>query len=226
MPPSHAQVLPMNKHAFATVVLDVDSTISGVEGIQWLAARRGDIVARRVASLTHDARTGAAPYETVYAARLAAIRPRRDEVDALSRAYVDAIDPYCAETVRRLSHAGVRVILVTSGFRHALVRLAFYLSIDLADVHAVDIRFDALGAYTGYDASSPLTRRDGKRDLIATLDIDRPVLAVGDGLSDLAMRGSVDAFAAYTGFIAQERVVRQADLVLESFSQLASAVLA
>ena len=172
----------MNKHAFATVVLDVDSAITGIDGIAWLAERRGELVARRVASLAADAAAGAIPYEAAYAARLAAIRPRRDEVDALSRAYIDAIDPYCGDAIRQLRRAGVRTILVSESLRHALVRLAFYLGVDFDDVHAVDVRFDALGAYTGFDASSPLLARDGKRRVIDALDIDRPVLAVGAGL--------------------------------------------
>ena len=40
---------------FGTVVLDVDSTISGIEGIDWLASRRGEIISRRVSSLTEEA---------------------------------------------------------------------------------------------------------------------------------------------------------------------------
>ena len=34
---------------FRTIVLDVDSTLCGIEGIDWLAARRGHAIAERVA---------------------------------------------------------------------------------------------------------------------------------------------------------------------------------
>ena len=79
---------------FRSLVLDVDSTVSGIEGIDWLAARRGDLVSRRVADLTQRAMLGNIPLEQVYGTRLAEIRPRREEVDALARAYVDAIAPH------------------------------------------------------------------------------------------------------------------------------------
>src|SRR5438105_4198390 len=101
----------MTRPAFATVVLDVDSTISGVEGIDWLAHRRGDEVARSVASLTDEAMRGAIPLESVYGARLAAIRPSQADVDALSHIYVERMAPGCAATVARLRTAGVQIVM-------------------------------------------------------------------------------------------------------------------
>ena len=66
--------------AFATVVLEVDSVISSIDGLTWLAARRGDVIAHRVAALTAQMRAGD-PH--AYAECLSAIRPRRDEVEQL-----------------------------------------------------------------------------------------------------------------------------------------------
>ena len=102
---------------FRTLVLDVDSTVSGIEGIDWLAARRGEAICRRVSELTWEAMQGRLPLEQVYGARLAEIRPRRDEVDALSRAYVDAMAPGVVEVVARIRSAGVQVLLVSGGIR-------------------------------------------------------------------------------------------------------------
>jgi phosphoserine phosphatase len=215
----------MMKPAFNTVVLDVDSTVSGIEGVDWLAKRRGDIVARKVATLTDEAMRGIIPLEQVYGARLSAIRPRRDDLDALSRAYVEAIDPNVTESIAALRRAGVHILLVSGGLRHALFRLALHLGIDVADLHAVDIRFDALGAYSGFDETSPLTMSLGKRALLEGLTVARPLLVVGDGATDLATRGVADTFAAYTGFVTRQTVVDNADVVLDSFVQLTQLVL-
>ena len=210
--------------AFATVILDVDSTVSGIEGVDWLARRRGDVVARKVASLTNEAMRGAIPLDDVYAQRLGAIRPRRHELDALAAAYVDAIAPNCAEVIARFRHADVRVVLVSSGLRHALIRLAMRLGVELSDLHAVDIRFDAGGAYAGFDTRSPLTTANGKHALIADLRLERPVLMAGDGATDAAARDVVDCFVAYTGFVEREAVVRQAAARVSSFDELAGLV--
>jgi HAD superfamily phosphoserine phosphatase-like hydrolase len=211
---------------FATVALDVDSTVSRIEGIDWLAERRGDVVARRIADLTERAMQGTIPLEQVYRARLDAIRPRRDDIDALARAYVAELAPGCAEAISKLRHAGVHVILVSGGIRNALLRLALQLDFDVGDLHAVDIRLDTGGAYAGFDASSPLTRSTGKHTLLASLSLPRPLLMVGDGATDLATRGAVDSFAAFTGFVSREAVVREADVVIASFDDLVAYVLA
>jgi len=208
-----------------SVVLDVDSTVSGIEGIDWLAARRGDVVSRRVADLTQRAMQGGVPLEQVYGTRLAEIRPRREEVDALSHAYVEAIAPGAPETIARMRRTGVQVVLVSGGLRSALFRLAFRLGLGPSDVHAVSVRFDALGAYVGYDTSSPLTTARGKSQIVSSLGLDAPIIAVGDGATDLAMRDVVDAFVAYTGFVSRPNVVERADAVASSFADLERVVL-
>jgi HAD superfamily phosphoserine phosphatase-like hydrolase len=210
---------------FRSVVLDVDSTVSGIEGIDWLAKRRGDVISRRVADLTQRAMQGGVALEDVYGTRLAEIRPRREEVDALSRAYVDAIAPGAPETIARIRRNGVQVVLVSGGLRAALFRLAFKLGLGPSDVHAVSVHFDALGAYTGYDASSPLTTATGKSQVVSALKLEGPIVAVGDGATDLAMREVVDAFVAYTGFVSRPNVVERADAVASSFADLERVVL-
>jgi len=51
---------------FKSVVLDVDSTLSGVEGIDWLASLRGAEIEAWSAALTARAMEGAIPIEAVY----------------------------------------------------------------------------------------------------------------------------------------------------------------
>jgi phosphoserine phosphatase len=209
--------------AFASVVLDVDSTVSGIEGIDWLAERRGTEVAARVARLTDDAMRGVIPLESVYGARLAAIEPTRADVDALGQEYVARIAPGCATAVTRMCRAGVRVILVSGGLRQALIPLAEHLGV--AEVKAVDIHFAADGAYAGFDQTSPLATSTGKAAVVAGLALAKPILAVGDGSTDLAMKAVVDRFGAFTGFAVRPSVVAGADMTIDSFDQLLTIVL-
>jgi phosphoserine phosphatase len=210
---------------FRTVVLDVDSTVAGIEGIDWLAERRGPDIAAEIARLTDEAMRGLVPLEGVYGARLDAIRPTRGDIDALSRAYVATIAPGCEDVVRRLIANGVRVVLVSGGLKPAIEPLAQLLGVVPAELHAVDIRFDARGEYLDFDRASPLATSAGKPIVVARLDAPRPILAVGDGATDVAMRPAVDTFAAYTGFARRPNVVAQADVVLDSFAELATLVL-
>ena len=213
------------KRAFASVVLDVDSTVCGFDGIEWLAARRGDIVARRVAALDAQGADGSMPPEQVFAEQIGIIRPRRPDLDELGRAYVASVAPGCAPALAVLRRAGVHIVLVSDSLRHSLFPLAAHLGIDAQDVYGVDIRFDAVGACTWVNRGSPLITATGKRDFVASLGLDGPVLAVGDSRSDREIRRAVDMFTAFTGFVTRDDVVQGADAAAASFVHVASIAL-
>jgi phosphoserine phosphatase len=210
---------------FASVVLDVDSTVAGVEGIDWLATLRDPAVATRIAELTADAMTGRRPLSDVYAERLNAVRPTRTEVEQLAEAYLAGVAQGATEVVRRLITAGVRVILVTGGLREAVLPLAARLGVPDHDVHAVPLEFDPDGAYVRFNSEALTAAEQGKRLVVERLMLERPILAVGDGITDAEMRPAVDAFAAYVGFIHRPEAVERADHVLESFADLEDLVL-
>jgi phosphoserine phosphatase len=210
---------------FASVVLDVDSTVAAVEGIDWLAQLRDPEIAARIAALTADAMTGRRALGDVYAERLEAVRPTREEVQQLADAYVGAVASGAPEVVRRLITAGVRVILVTGGVREAVLPLAAMLGVPDYDVHAVPLEFDDEGAYLRFDPEALTAAEQGKRLVVERLMLERPILAVGDGVTDAEMRPVVDAFAAYVGFIRRPEAVDRADHVLESFADLEHLVL-
>jgi len=211
---------------FNSVILDVDSTLCGLEGIDWLAQQRGGETSTHIVSVTDQAMRGERALEDVYGERLAMVRPTRDLVERLAAEYLATLAMGAEAAVNALREAGVEVALVSGGLREAILPLAHYLRLDPSRVHAVDVTFDEHGDYTGFDAESPLTRQSGKVDVVRALALPGPVLFVGDGATDLAARSAVDAFAAYVGFARREPVVEGADHVVESFDELTRLVLA
>ena len=210
---------------FASVVIDVDSTLSGIEGIDWLAALRGPEMATRISALTDRAMRGEIPLDAVYGERLQMIAPTRREIEALGLSYIEAIAPGAAASIAALRHAGVAIAVVSGGLREAIVPLARSVGAEGEALRAVSIRFDERGNYASFDTSSPLATQQGKAQVVRELALGAPVLGVGDGATDLAMRPAVAAFAAFTGFVRREPVVRDADFTLESFAQLEALVL-
>jgi phosphoserine phosphatase len=211
--------------AFASVVLDVDSTVSGTEGIEWLAGKRGPKVANEIARLTRRATDGEITLESVYALRLEMIEPTEAEVVELARFYERRLAPRAAEVIAELRESGVRIVLVSGGIRQAVLPLGLRLGFTPAEVFAVRLAFDGGGRYLGFEDHSPLTTSTGKAMIVQRLYLPRPVLAVGDGMTDLAARPAADAFAAFTGFAYRQTVVRGADHEIASFDQLLKLVM-
>ena len=203
--------------------------MSRTEGLEWLAALRGDALLLEIATVTDRAMRGEIPLQNVYAARLDAVRPTRAEVADLGREYVRTLAHGAHGSVKTLRAAGVRVVIVSGGLRDAVIPLARSLGVPDADVHAVGLSFTEAGEYAGFDTASPLARTGGKPVLVRSLDLPAPILAVGDGITDAEIRMAVppaaDAFVAFTGVTARAAVLRVADYSIELFSQLLPIVL-
>jgi len=206
---------------FKTVILDVDSTLSGVEGIDWLAAHRAPAIAQEVSELTHAAMRGEIPLESVYARRMDTVRPSENDLIALSWKYRKACALEAREVMQAARDAGIRWIIVSGGLRPAILPLAKSVGVPLSDVHAVHVSVHEDGSYAGFDESSPLTRQGGKPALVRSLGpLNGPVLAIGDGQTDAELRSVVDEFWAYTGFVERPSVVARAEKSVRSFSDI------
>jgi phosphoserine phosphatase len=210
---------------FNSVILDVDSTLSGIEGIDWLAARRGPATEAAVASLTDRAMQGTIPLEAVYGERLRMVHPTFGEIAELAEVYIRQIAPYAKEAIAEMSANNVELFLVSGGVREAIIPLAVEAGVKEENVRAVSVSFDTNGAYSGFDEQSALTRQNGKRKIVKLLELKGPTLAVGDGITDCEIRPAVDGFAAYTGFVRRAPVIKQADYVIEDFRELRELVL-
>ncbi len=215
--------------SFASVVIDVDSTLCGVEGIDFLAERRGPEISARISALTDQAMEGEIALESVYAERLTMVDPTPDDLLALAEAYVNSVAPDAPKAIAAMRAAGVRLTLISGGIREAIAPAARQLGFSDHEIHAVSIRFSSDGQYLGVDEPSPLATQRGKPEVVSRLietgRLLHPVLGVGDGATDAMLVGVVDKFAAYTGFARRLSVVARADLEIAGFEELRKIVL-
>lgn len=209
---------------FSTIVLDVDSTLSRTEGIDWLAERRGPGLKARIREVTDRAMNGEITLQSVYQQRLEMIRPTRNEISLLGDQYISTAMPGALEAVQYLRGVGVHLLVVSGGIREAIVPLAAHLGIVDINVHAVSLAFSERGEYLDFDRDSPLARNGGKPVVVRALNLTGPILALGDGISDAELKTdtppSVDAFAAFVGAAERAPVARVADYIVHRFSQL------
>lgn len=210
---------------YKSVIFDVDSTLSGIEGIDWLAALRGPEMQAWSTSLTERAMRGELPIEAVYGERMKAVRPSARDIDALGREYVDRIAAGAKETLTELREKGIKLVMVSGGLREAIIPLARAVGVPEPSLHAVSVFFDGRGEYAGFESDSLLTQQTGKRITVQRMSLEGPTLAVGDGMTDSEMKPVVTNFAAYTGFTRREPVIERADFVVNSFAELRDLIL-
>jgi len=203
------------------LLLDCDSTLSAVEGIDELGRLRGPEVFAQVERMTAEAMDGGVPLETVFARRLELIRPTRAEVEAIAAKYVATIEPDAAEALARIRAAGWRVAIVSGGFTEAILPLARHLGI--AEVRAVGLRFTPDGAYAGFDTEAPTARSKGKNAVARRLRAETgatEVVMVGDGASDLEVKGDADRVIGFGRYAVRPKVKDGADAFIMRLADL------
>lgn len=212
---------------YASVLFDADSTLSAIEGIDWLAGRRDAATAQAIADLTDQAMNGSVPLDDVYAERVARIRPTRAELSALADEYVRCVLPGAAALLRSLHEAGVVVHIISGGIRDALLPMAAHLGVKAAQVHAVSLRSSAHDdVFDLLDDVQPLATQGGKpavvKDLRATGTLPSPVAMIGDGSTDAAVAPHVDAFIAFTAVTRRASVLAAAHAEALSMAALST----
>jgi phosphoserine phosphatase len=209
---------------YGSVILDCDSTLSAIEGIDKLAHTHREEIAR----LTESAMRGEVALEDVYGRRLELVRPTRAQVEALGERYVETLVTDARETVAALRGEGIEVRVMSGGIGQAVLTLALALGLGEHAVAAVDVYFDSRGEYAGFDNTSPLARSGGKRVVLERWlpELPRPIMLVGDGATDLEARPPADLFVAFAGVVERLAVIEAADEVVRTPSLAPILVLA
>ena len=203
------------------LLLDCDSTLSAIEGIDELARLRGSQVREQVVALTDRAMNGELPINETFGRRLELIRPDADACCKIAMRYLDRMAPNLVEALEQARAAGWLPVVVSGGFVQVIGPLAQRLGIDR--IEAVPLAFNPDGSYAGYDGHYPTTRNGGKAELVRLLrDELQPdkVVMVGDGVSDLETIDDVDLFIGFTGFVRRQAVVDRAKVLMDDFQQL------
>jgi HAD superfamily phosphoserine phosphatase-like hydrolase len=210
---------------YDTILLDCDSTLTTIEGIDELAALNG--CREAVAALTTEAMDGMTSFDTVFARRLDHIQPTRTQLETVGHLYADRLAEDAGALVAALRALGRDVRVLSGGYADAMAPLAAALDLPRENFHAVELAFDAQGQYLGYDATQPLCRTGGKGEAVTALECEAPTtMLVGDGASDLEARDTVGLFVGHGGVVQREHVRRAAGIYLHCASLAPLLVLA
>jgi len=200
---------------FDIICFDCDSTLSAIEGIDVLADRAG--CGTEMAALTNAAMNGEVSLESVYAQRLALIKPDKKGIDWLAELYIEKMVQGVAEVFQQLHQQGKQIHIISGGLKQAILPLAEKLNVDASNVHAVEVLFASNGDYLDFDQLSPLARNGGKAEICAQLKkADLSLAIVGDGNTDMEAKKAGVFCIGFGGVVARKIVQDQADIFVDS----------
>jgi phosphoserine phosphatase len=207
------------------LLLDCDSTLSSIEGVDELGRLRGPETFKAVEDMTNAAMDGGTPMEAVFAKRLEIIRPTLAELEAVGAKYVATVEPTAKAALARLRADGWTIVIVSGGFTQAIMPLAKFLGIER--VEAVVLHFNPDGSYAGFDENCPTCRSKGKNAVARRLRQEygaSTVVMVGDGASDLEVKGDADRMIGFGRYAKRPKVVAGADAFITSLDRLPEAL--
>ena len=194
------------------VVFDCDSTLSAVEGIDFLAEKHG--VKEEVEKLTHRAMNGHSNFADALALRLKLAQPKRDDLCWLGQEYIRRIVPGTKQLIAELQKMGKQVYIISGGFEAAIKVFAKYIGVDESHVFSNVLLFNRKGKYRGFDRNNPLSRNHGKKIVLRRLANMGSTVFVGDGVTDLDAKDVVDLFVGFGGVKVRGEVKKEADIFI------------
>lgn len=182
----------------SAIIFDCDSTLSSIEGIDFLAKNNG--VGDAVRSLTSEAMSKTGLNPALYEERLDLIFPRREQVHALGHQYFAHRMPDIKEIITLFKRLNKSMYLVSAGVNPAVKIFGEMLQIPKENVYAVNLRFDQQGNFVDFERSSPLINNDGKREIIKMIKLKhKDILHIGDGKNDIVTLDLVTRFVGFGG---------------------------
>lgn len=204
------------------LIVDCDSTLSALEGIDELARLRGPEVYRQVEEATRLAMDGLIPLDSVFARRLELIRPSREDCERIGRDYIKHAVPGVQDALEHARKTAWEIIILSGGFVPCIAPFARWLN--LPHIEAVPLHFTECGEYAGFDETYPTTRNGGKPTIIQRLKAKyQPAhtVMIGDGVSDLETRPVVDLFVGFGAVTARAKVEAGSEVFLRRWADLA-----
>jgi len=209
------------------VCFDVDSTFCQDESIDELAEYLG--VGEAVKNLTAKAMGGSVLFQDALADRLNVINPSQSDVDKFLLDHPHILSDGIPELLKALESKGVKVFLVSGGFRQIIHPLAESLGIPVTQVFANNILFDDEGKYNGFDKEEFTSRSGGKKEAVVHIKKNwglETVIMVGDGATDAEAKApsGADLFIGYGGTVFRENVAKRSDWYVMKIQEITSAL--
>ena len=213
------RLMQPDRHAqYDAVVFDVDSTLVTIEGLDWLATKKGN--EHEVVELTKKSMEGRMDFHEAMVKKMQLLAPTLEDFIRLGNVYCDHIVPGAADVIAKLRDLGKEVWIMSGNFQPAVDILADKLGIAPDKILCNQVFFDGQGNYAGFDTENPLARNGGKAEKIRDVmeQKEKNIVFVGDSITDLDVKEHVGLFVGFGGVVQREIVKQHADYYISELN--------
>ena len=208
-----------------SLIIDFDSTIIGLETLEYLAdistnnpSKKQKLISQ-ISHYTNLAMNGDITFEKSLDLRFDLMKLNRDNINTCVNTLKSKIDISFLDNINFFKKHFDSIYIVSGGFK-SIIHSVLNSVLDADwNVYANEFVFDDKGNVKGIEKGNPLSLSKGKVKLVESLNLTNDIIIVGDGYTDYEIKkfNVAKYFLAYTAHIERDNVIKNADVVCNDF---------
>ena len=204
-------------------IIDYDSTFIKVESLDELSKiSNGDdeTINNKISEITNLGMEGKISFSDSLRKRIELIECNKEDIVKTVEILEKKVSDSFKNNVSFLKNNAENILIVSSGFHELIEPIVIKYGIKKENIFANNFLYDN-NKVIGYDKKNPLSKSQGKVNILKELKLKGEVHVIGDGYTDYEIKkeGLANYFYLFIENIKRESVVKSADYLLKSLDQ-------
>ncbi len=204
-------------------IIDYDSTFIKVESLDELSKiSNGDdeTINNKISEITNLGMEGKISFSDSLRKRIELIECNKEDIVKTVEILEKKVSDSFKNNVSFLKNNAENILIVSSGFHELIEPIVIKYGIKKENIFANKFLYDN-DKVIGYDKKNPLSKSQGKVNILKELKLKGEVHVIGDGYTDYEIKkeGLANYFYLFIENIKRESVVKSADYLLKSLDE-------
>ena len=204
-------------------IIDYDSTFIKVESLDELSKiSNGDdkTINNKISEITNLGMEGKISFSDSLRKRIELIECNKEDIVKTVEILEKKVSDSFKNNISFLKNNAENILIISSGFHELIEPIVIQYGIKKENIFANKFLYDN-DKVIGYDKKNPLSKSQGKVNILKELKLKGEVHVIGDGYTDYEIKkeGLANYFYLFIENIKRESVVKSADYLLKSLDQ-------
>ena len=205
------------------IIIDYDSTFIKIESLDLLSkisSKSDEKTHKKISEITRLGMEGKISFSESLRKRIELINCKKKDIDKTLHILHNHVSDSFTKNKSFLKQNSKQIYIVSSGFHELIDPIVLKYGIKRENIFANRFLYDN-DKIIGYDINNPLSKTQGKVNIMRELKLKGKIHVIGDGFTDYEIKreGLADYFYLFTENIKRESVVKSADYLLKSLDQ-------
>ena len=204
-------------------IIDYDSTFIKIESLDELSKiSNGDdeTINNKISEITNLGMEGKISFSDSLRKRIELIECNKEDIVKTVEILEKKVSDSFKNNISFLKNNAENILIVSSGFHELIEPIVIQYGIKKENIFANKFLYDN-NKVIGYEKKNPLSKSQGKVNILKELKLKGEVHVIGDGYTDYEIKkeGLANYFYLFIENIKRESVVKSADYLLKSLDQ-------